>query len=208
MAPEEEETLWRTGLLGDSNPQQLLDTMIYCCGLFFTLRSGQEHRQLRRSPPQIQLIEQAVERASLKYQEDISKNHPGGLKGRKITPKVVYHHANLVNPERCFVRLFKKYTSLTPPDAPANAFYLKPAKTPTSICWYSCQPLGHNPLGNTVARLPVSGNLWFQDQSLLARHVGKSSVPVGSRGTTDNGEDGAQEFGRSSLVQKNVGRAV
>jgi hypothetical protein len=103
ITPEEEETLWRTGQLGDSNPQQLLDTMIYCCGLFFALRSGREHRQLRRSPPQIQLIEQAVERASLKYQEDISKNHPGGLKGRKITPKVVYHHANHVNPERCFV---------------------------------------------------------------------------------------------------------
>ena len=159
ITPEEEETLWRTGQLGDSNPQQLLDTMIYCCGLFFALRSGREHRQLRRSPPQIQLIEQAGERSYLKYQEDISKNHPGGLKGRKITPKVVYHHANLVNPERCFVRLLKKYTSLTPPDAPANAFYLKPAKTPTTTCWYSCQPLGHNPLGNTVARLCRSAGI-------------------------------------------------
>ena len=145
----EEETLWRTGQLGDLNHQQLLDTVIYCCGLFFALRSGREHQQLQRSPPQIQLIEQAGERAYLKYQEDISKNHPGGLKGRKITPIVVYHHANLVNPERCFVRLFKKYSSLTPPDAPANA---KPPKTPTSTCWYSCQPLGHNPLGARLCR--------------------------------------------------------
>ena len=77
----EEETLWRTGQLGDLNPQQLLDTVIYCCGLFLALRSGREHQQLQRSPPQIQLIEQAGESAYLKYQEDISKNHPGGLEG-------------------------------------------------------------------------------------------------------------------------------
>ena len=77
----EEETLWRTGQLGDLNHQQLLDTVIYCCGLFLALRSGREHQQLQRSPPQIQLIEQAGERAYLKYQEDISKNHPGGLEG-------------------------------------------------------------------------------------------------------------------------------
>ena len=38
--------------------------------------------------------------------------------------------------------------------------------------------------------LPVSGNLRFQDQSLLACHIGKSSAPVGSWGTTDNGGTG------------------
>ena len=30
---EEEETLWRNGFLGKSNPQVLLDTIIYYCGL-------------------------------------------------------------------------------------------------------------------------------------------------------------------------------
>ena len=207
MAPEEEETLWRTGLLGDSNPQQLLDTMIYCCGLFFALRSGREHRQLRRSPPQIQLIEQAVERASLKYQEDISKNHPGGLKGRKITPKVVYHHANIANPEHYFVRLFKNYTSLTPPDAPANAYYLKPAKNqPTSTCWYSCQPSGHNPLGNTVARLCQSAGIsgFKTNHSLRAT----SASRLHQSGVEEQQIMGAQEFGRSPLAQKNIRRAA
>ena len=156
---EEEEKLWETGQLGDSRPQQLLDTMVYCCGLFFALRSGREHRQLRRSPPQIQLYEWSGERAYLKYQEDISKNHPGGLRGRNITPKVVYHHANQENPERCFVRLYNKYMALSPPDAPADAFYLQPAKSPTSTCWFAKQPLGHNPLGNTVARICRSAGI-------------------------------------------------
>ena len=62
ISVNEEEKLWSTGQLGDSNPQQLLDTMVYYCGLFFALRSGKEHRQLRRSPGQIELLERPGER--------------------------------------------------------------------------------------------------------------------------------------------------
>ena len=150
---EEEEKLWESGQLGDSTPQQLLDTIVFCCGLFFALRSGKEHRQLRRTPPQIELIERPGERAYLRYREDVSKNHPGGLKARNIPSKVVYHHANLENPQRCFILLYKKYLALSPADAPADAFYLQPARSPTSSCWFSRNPLGHNPLGGTVARI-------------------------------------------------------
>ena len=34
------------------------------------------------------------------------KNRPGGLKGRKMKLKVVYHHENLNDPNRWFVRLY------------------------------------------------------------------------------------------------------
>lgn len=52
-------------------------------GLYFALRGGTEHRNLRHKPSQIQLIEKVGERPYLMYTEDVSKNHPGGLKGRK-----------------------------------------------------------------------------------------------------------------------------
>ena len=106
---EEEQLLWNKGLLGEDHPQQLLDTIIFYNGLYFALRSGREHRQLRHSPCQIELVERDGQRSYLVYREDISKNRPGGLRGRNIQPKVVYHHANLDNSQHCFVRLFKKY---------------------------------------------------------------------------------------------------
>ena len=39
----EEATLWDQKLLGDHSPQVLVDTMVYMCGVFFTLRSESEH---------------------------------------------------------------------------------------------------------------------------------------------------------------------
>ena len=94
LTVENEEILWSKGLLGDHMPQSLLDTIVYCNGLFFALRSGREHRQLRCSSCQIEVVECSGERPYLKYTEDISKNHHGGLKGRHTKPKVVSHHAS------------------------------------------------------------------------------------------------------------------
>ena len=134
----EEEKLWECGLLGDSTPQTLLDIIVFCNGLYFALRSGREHRQLRLRPCQIEVIEHENGHPYLKYAEEVSKNRPGGLKGRNVIPKIVYHHANMSNPERCFVHLFKKYVGMCP-DAPAelHAFYLMPSNKPTKVCWYT-----------------------------------------------------------------------
>ena len=150
---EEEEVLWQKGILGDSIPQSLLDTMLYMNGLYFALRGGKEHRNLRHKPSQIHLIEKPGERSYLMYVEDVSKNHPGGLKGRKIKPKVVYHHANTDKPERCFVRLYKLYNSHCPADRPDHAYYLRPLEKPEGDCWYSVQPVGHNKLNISISRM-------------------------------------------------------
>ena len=110
------------------------------------LRSGAEHRQLWHKPCQID----AGDRPYLEYFEDVPKNHPGGLKHRKTTPKIAQHYGNQDNPERCFVCLFKLYNSLCPTNWPDNAFYFSPLSNPKPTSWYSHAPLGHNKLRNAV----------------------------------------------------------
>lgn len=77
---DKESSLWKKkkGLLGDQNPQALLDTMMYYCGLYFVLRSGQEHRSLQLD--QFELIK-ATDKAPacLKYHKNFSKNNHSGM---------------------------------------------------------------------------------------------------------------------------------
>ena len=79
LTPEEEEVLWEKGILGDHSPQALLNTVFYQNGVNFSLRSGNEHRQLRYTESQIQVVERPGERPYLQYVEDVSKNNQGGL---------------------------------------------------------------------------------------------------------------------------------
>ena len=137
----------------DHSPKALLNTMMFMNGLYFALRSGNEHRQLRYLPCQIEVIEKPGQRPCLRYTEDISKNHPGGLRGRKYTAKVVIHHANIDNPSKCFVQLFKLYNKLCPADRPHSAFYLAPLNKPKESCRFSRSPVGHNTLKNFVGSM-------------------------------------------------------
>ena len=67
----EEEILWQKCILGDHTPQSLLNTIVYMNGLYFALRGGTEHRNLRHKPSQIQLVEKFGERPYLMYTEDV-----------------------------------------------------------------------------------------------------------------------------------------
>ena len=153
LTEEEEEQLWSTGQLGDHSPQAPLDTMLFMHGIYFALRSGQEHRSLRFLPAQVELMDRPGQRAYLRYTEDISKNNPGGLKGRKHKPKIVTQYENSEDPARCFVRLFRLYQSKCPPSRPKDAFYLRPLKKPTESCWYAPRAIGYHTLESAVARI-------------------------------------------------------
>ena len=144
LTAEEEELLWTKGLLGSGSPRALVDTIVVMNGIYFALHSGSEHRQLRSDPYQIEVVENPGELSYLTYTEDISKNRPGGLKGRKLKQKVVRHYDNPQNPDRCFVRLFQLYQQHLPADRPKNSFYFQPLKKPNGGLWFSNKPIGHN----------------------------------------------------------------
>ena len=156
LTTQDEEKFWENGLLGDHTPHALLNTIN---GVYFALKCGKEHRDLRVSPSQIEVVSKEGHRAYLLYTEDQSKNHKGGLKGGKISRKCVKHYANLENPSRCFVRLFTFYKSLCPSNPKQNAFYLQPLCMPTKQCWFSREPLGHNKLSHVVSEMCMDAGI-------------------------------------------------
>ena len=147
----EEDLLWKNGVLGSHSPQSLVDTMVFMSGLYFALRSGEEHRSLSFSS--VELVEKEGSIPYLIYTETVSKNNPGGLKHRKVEPKQVKHFANSECPEHCFVEMYKKYCLHRPENVTSDAFYLAPLSNPKNVVWYKNQPIGVHTLSNTVKRL-------------------------------------------------------
>ena len=84
---EEENKQWEKGVLGDSDLQTLLDTLLFLCGIHFTLRSGQEHRSLKLSQFELQTDEDG---SSFLLCTEITKNNQGGLSHRKLNPGVLH----------------------------------------------------------------------------------------------------------------------
>jgi hypothetical protein len=161
ITTDQEEMFWKTKKLGDYNPKVLLRTLVFLNGKNFALRSGEEHRRLRLSPAQIVLVENETG-DYLKYTEDVSKSNQGGLRHRMIKPKIVTQYKNKIQPERCHVRIWKKYMEMCPKiNQPKDALYLQPLQNPTETVWYSRNRVGHNTLGQMVAELCKEAGLYF-----------------------------------------------
>ena len=104
----EEDMLWRQGLLGVHDPDTLLNTIVFMLGKGCELRAGKEHRSLRRPPhdSQFQFLHDDEGQVFLHYTEDLGlKTNKGGIKHHKVELKVVDVYP-ISNIERCPVRIF------------------------------------------------------------------------------------------------------
>ncbi|XP_011408935.1 PREDICTED: zinc finger MYM-type protein 2-like [Amphimedon queenslandica] len=150
-----ENQLWLQNILGDDTPSKLLNTLVYCLGVNLALHSGREHCSLRPDTCtcMFQLVELPDGRCYLEYIEWGSKNNAGGLRDRKNCNKSVKIFPNVENPQRCVIRLYQKYLSLRPENAPSDALYLQPLHKPRPECWYQSKAVGHNSLTATVKKI-------------------------------------------------------
>ncbi|CAG2230932.1 unnamed protein product [Mytilus edulis] len=134
ISVDEETSLYDKGILGVDNPQQLLDTLLYLCGLHFALRGGTEHRRLRlNSNPQITgpFQDKDAKLRYLLYKEDVSKANAGGLKHRKVVPKCVRAFENPENRNKCHrsnaVRVYKRTSADQQIEASNILYGLRPS---------------------------------------------------------------------------------
>ena len=166
----DEDLLWSLGLLGTYSPEVLLNTVVFMIGKGCALRAGKEHYNLR-SPPfnsQFSFVRDGEGSIMLKYSEDIGlKTNKGGLKHRKVDPKVV-HVYPIEHADRCPLRIIMKYLSLLPKGRSNNNFYLQPLRKFTPDNWFRDRPAGVHRLRDTIKELCKKAGLpgFYSNHSL------------------------------------------
>lgn len=161
ITPDQMEYLWKNGFLGSDMPELLRNTVLFVFGNCFALRAEQEHRNLRMKNSQLSLHTDEPGAEYLQYVEDVSKSnyYNGGLAHLRIKNKVVRAYENVEKPQRCPVKLYKKYISHVPLETSDNSFYLRPLLKPKGNIWYYKKAAGRETLGNVVKK--VIGNTGF-----------------------------------------------
>ena len=158
---EMEEVMWENAILGESNPDQLRNTLLYMLGINLCLRGGEEHKKLRRPgfDPQIVVTSDSKGYKCLLYVEDTcTKTRQGGLTTKEShDPKRVYVYPN-IDQSRCVVRYYEKYCNLLPIGGKHGELYLYSRKdvsgnASTDGVWYRDACKGINPLRGTVRKM-------------------------------------------------------
>lgn len=102
---EDENLFWSSGALGTDNPSSLLRAVFYTAGLHFSLRGGQEHRDLKVDQLTRLPAEGYSTETYYQYVENGSKNYQGRFSEVGQQNKIVRAYAS-VESERCPVCIF------------------------------------------------------------------------------------------------------
>ena len=116
----DEETLWNSGVFNLDTAQGLLNAVFFYNGCAFGFRGMEEHKTIVAEQYEVGTDENG--KRFIRYYARITKNVQGGLKQRKLEPRVITHLQQEDNP-RCLVKLYERYLSLIPRKGP---FYRKP----------------------------------------------------------------------------------
>ena len=150
-----ENRMFECNVLGESDPNQLLHTVIYLLGLHLALRDGVEHIRLRRPGfnPQISTeLDENSGQEILEYREDpLQKTNQGGLDSKPNNKVVkVFPSSDMC---RCPVHLYGKYIGLLSSGKSCGKLYLRPKVKFTPACWFNDQPYGKNKICSTMKEL-------------------------------------------------------
>ena len=107
ISHEEEDQLWRDGVLGLRTPAAVLNTVFFLNGKTMCLRGGREHKALKLS----QFVFGSDAGGDfVVYTENGSKNRSGSYKDRP-DDKVIKHYADASLGEKCYHQALKQASS-------------------------------------------------------------------------------------------------
>ena len=149
-----ERKLWDKGVLGESNPDQLRNTVLFLLGVNLYLCAMEDHYNLCRnmSYQQGQILFELSEKGvrCLVYREDCTtKTHDGGLKDMRADRKIVWVYPSK-DVTKCPVHLTQKYLSLYPKYEKNSNFYLHSLDKPSPKQWYAEQVVGAQTLSKVI----------------------------------------------------------
>ncbi len=162
---QEEDKMWQENILGDDNPETLLNTLIYLLGIYLALRGVQEHKDLKVGTYSQLCIHFDDENESkyLLYKPTHLKNNQGGIKEMGKKKKEVSVYENKENPHCCVVYIFEKYMGLRLSGDPKCSIdlYLHPLLKflPNEGPWYSYQAIGIHTLQSVTSALYIKAGL-------------------------------------------------
>ncbi|KAK3742851.1 hypothetical protein QZH41_004527 [Actinostola sp. cb2023] len=192
---EEEDKLFATGELGDSNPQVLQRTVWWLLSLHFGFRARDESRRLLwgdvslENDPETgnEVLVWKAERGSKTRQ---GQDHPSGH-------RAFYPTAQATGNERCPVKHYKTFMSHRPVEMnqPESPFYLAihHQRKPEDIIWYKKCPLGKNEIGKLLSMAIKNAGIKGRITNHSVRKTSISrlldadvpDVPVHLRGTVE-----------------------
>ncbi len=175
---DQEEVLWSRGILGEQDPTQLRNTVMFLLGISFALLGGDEHRRLRCPgfDPQINVLRDEKGVKFLSFTEDLrTKTNQGGLSGKRNKARTLKIYGNQLNSDCNVVCLYEKYVGLLPSSPKCSALY-KYGLTSSSLkpcCWYSDKTVGMNSLKKVVNNMMKTAGIEgrFTNHSLHAMTV-------------------------------------
>ena len=156
---DEEEKLWTMGILGEDTPTKLVYTLLYLLDIHFGLHAAEEHKSLRMHDQLNVHYDTEVGLKYLYYEENTSKCNQGGNSTRGNNAKNSRAYENVINSDRCLLRLYEKYISLCPLHMPkcSNYFYLCLLSVPNANVWFSCKATGRNALEKVIRNICKKG---------------------------------------------------
>ena len=162
ITDEHEDILWKKGVLGESNPNQLRKTIFFLAGLRFGMRGIKEHHDMRRYPQCNINIIKIQGKDALIYREFYSKTNQGGINQRHVrAPKIGYAFCSGFRP-RCFVELFRKFQFVSPRGSYYfPKFYQQTNNewSPGGDNWYLPNPVGKNTIGKYLEEIMAAGGI-------------------------------------------------